>query len=460
MQVIKIKKDDNIIIYAGLLIDGKGNPPRENVVLTVESGCIRSISQAPAGSLTEPDRLPCSTVKPWGPSGYTGSLRPGGPAQPCDSGRISFQPKVNKLNAWHWHPWHPVTLGDSVVRFYDLSGYTLLPGLIDCHIHLALDGRDFARSLKRWDDPAAASRLVESRLADTLAAGVVAVRDGGDRPMLVFRYRAEKHGAAVLPRIIACGTALRKKGRYGSFLGRGIEPAGLTAAVAGLAAQGIDQVKVLASGIVSFKQYGLVGPVQFDRGELESICDAAHGLGLKVMAHASSDAAVRAAVLAGADSIEHGYFVSKDTLSLMAEKGTAWVPTIVPVASRLESGMRRYHTPDEIAVIERTCRRQQEMAAYAHEQGVSVGAGTDSGATGVRHGLSFVEELKLLAEAGLSSDQVIHIATGKSAAITGTSADLGAVEPGRPSCMIAVHGNLLKNIDLLRKPSFLFSHVS
>lgn len=430
MREIKIKNNDKISILAGLLIDGTGNPPQENAVVAIEKSVIQSISRAPLGSTAEAGPLPVGFARSCDPAGHAGCPSMVDPAQSDCSGKI-----------------------------YDLSGYTLLPGLIDCHVHLALDGRDFARSLNRWDDPAAVFKSVRNLLADTLAAGVVAVRDGGDRRMLAFRCRAEKQSGTGLPRVVACGMALRKTGGYGSFLGRGMAPGDIPAAVAGLASQGIDQVKVLASGIVSFKQYGHVGHLQFEQGELNLICAAARSHGLKVMAHASSDDAVRAAVLAGAGSIEHGYFVSKETLYLMAERGTAWVPTFTPVASRLDGEMRLSHSPEEIAVIERTFRLHQEMVAYAHGLGVPVGVGTDSGASGVRHGLSYTSELKLLLDAGLPCEQVIQLATGKSAAITGTAPVFGSMAPGRPICAVAIRGNILKNISLLRKPSFLFNHI-
>jgi imidazolonepropionase-like amidohydrolase len=336
------------------------------------------------------------------------------------------------------------------------SGCTVLPGLIDCHVHLALDGRDFASSVRRWEDPAACLAMIESQLADTLAAGVVAVRDGGDRHLLTC------HAAGTvrrLPEVTPTGHALRVKGKYGSFLGPGLDSASLPSAVADLAAKGIRQVKVLTSGIVGFKEYGQVGPQQFDRRGLEAICQAARGLGLRVMAHASSDEAVRAAVLAGADSIEHGYFLTKETLALMAGKNVAWVPTIVPVAVRLTGSFRQSHSPEELVIIERVVRRQQEMATQACELGVRVGAGTDAGAAGVRHGLSFVDELKLLLAGGLPISQVIRAATANAAAITGTSGAPGVIAPGREANLIAVRGDLVGNIDLLRKPAFLFSRL-
>jgi len=402
METIPLRTGEPVVIRAGRFIDGTGRQPLKNIVIRIEEGIVRSVSPAP----------PPGAPDPPGPAAGSGE------------------------------------------KFYDLAGCTVLPGLIDCHVHLALDGQDFARSVRRWEDPAASLAVIEGHLADTLAAGIVAVRDGGDRRLLA------RHAAGLerrLPEVISTGRALRVKGKYGSFLGPGLDAAHLPAVVTDLAAKGIRQVKVLISGIVSFKRYGQAGALQFDRSALEAICRTARDLGLKVMAHASSDEAVRAALLAGADSIEHGYFLTQETLALMADKNVAWVPTIVPVAVRLTSPFRQSHPPEELAVIERVVRRQQEMAALACEMGVRIGAGTDAGAAGVRHGLSFTDELKLLLAGGLPFSQAIRAATANAVSITGATGAPGVIAPGREANLIAVRGDLEGNIDLLRKPAFLFS---
>ena len=175
-------------------------------------------------------------------------------------------------------------------------------------------------------------------------------------------------------------------------------------------------------------------------------------MGLKVMAHASSVEGTALTVACGVDSLEHGYFVSRDTLARMAGRGIAWVPTLIPVAAQAREPLRRNHSPGQLAVIEKTYRHQMAMVDAARGLGVVIGVGTDAGASGVRHGLSYAGELALLAEAGLSPAEVIRAATAGGARILGLEKQIGTVVPGMAACLIGVRGNPLENPDVLKKP--------
>lgn len=340
-------------------------------------------------------------------------------------------------------------------REIDCSGLTLLPGLVDCHVHLALDGVDFEGSLGRWEREDDLRRQLAESLKNTLRSGVLAVRDGGDR----CRIGLQAHrlaGGGPPPFICATGEALRKGGRYGSFLGRDLSGE-VGAAVREAAAAGAAQIKVLVSGIVSFEEYGRVGPLQFSREELARLVAEAHGLGLKVMAHASSAQAAALSAECGVDSLEHGYFIEEDTLRRMAEQGTAWVPTLIPVACQLREPLRRNHSPSRLAVIERTLYRQLKAVETAHRLGVLLGVGTDAGASGVRHGLAYVEELKLMALAGISPVNVLRCATSNGARILGLEKMLGTAAPGRPAHLVGVRGDPLADLKALEKIDAIFS---
>lgn len=405
MKVIKLGRFPEAVLRNALLIDGTGGPPRENVNISISGGVIRHI-------------LPACGKNP-------GS---GSENDPSTQGVV-------------W-----INCGD----------LTILPGLVDCHVHLALDGVDFERSLKRWDNEGVLSEHLAVSLENTLNAGVLAVRDGGDCRLIGLRASHLAGGAAAPPFIIATGEALRKKGLYGSFLGKGLAASAIKSAVRKVAAAGAAQIKALVSGIVSFREYGKVGPPQFSREELALLVAEARSLGLKVMAHASSDEGTALAVECGVDSLEHGYFISEDTLALMAEKGTAWVPTLIPVAAQTREPLKHSYNPSQLAIIEKTYRRQQLMVEIAHRLGVAIGAGTDAGASGVQHGLSYIEELKLLVEAGLPPAGAIRAATANGAGILGLENQLGTVAPGMPAYLIGVRGNPLLDIDILKKTDTLF----
>ncbi|MFA7468319.1 MAG: amidohydrolase family protein [Desulfotomaculaceae bacterium] len=340
----------------------------------------------------------------------------------------------------------------------DLGELTVLPPLVDCHVHLALDGIDFAAARRRWEQPIEMTRQVQSELADTLGHGILAVRDGGDRAGIGLYFREQVvTGSMAGPVIRSPGFALRKPGTYGSFLGRGVEMDQLSETLDQLVQNGVNLVKVIVSGVVSFKEYGRVGPVQYTATELNAIVQGAHARGLPIMAHASSDAAVRLALEAGVDTVEHGYFLSRESLQQMAARGSAWIPTVIPVAARLncraEDG-----GPDrqERLVLERTVDRQLAMINEAVSLGVTLGVGTDAGASGVRHGSGYLEELALYRRAGLAPAEIIRCATLNGARILGL--DWGVIKPGRPAALIAVAGNPLDDIAALETAQNMLSY--
>jgi len=433
MEIIKMGRFPAAVIRTALLIDGTGTPPREKVDLYVENGVIRRIVPCRDGD-SGAGNEDCQA----GGAGNGSPGTKGAPFTPRADGRTGAPSRVVQRAD-----------GSGEIHCGDL---TVLPGLVDCHVHLALNGVDFDSSLQRWENGEEITRRLAGSLENTLRAGILAVRDGGDRRLIGLMAACLAGGKATPPFIIATGRALRKKGKYGSFLGKGVTAPEIRAAVRETAASGAAQIKVLVSGIVSFREYGKVGPLQFSREELSLLVSEAHALGLKVMAHASSDEGTALAVACGVDSLEHGYFISRDTLARMAGRGIAWVPTIIPVAAQACEPLHRNHSPGQLALIEKTYRRQQVMVDTARRLGVIIGVGTDAGASGVRHGLSYAGELTLLAEAGLSPAEVTCAATAGGARILGLEKQIGMVAPDMAACLIGVRGNPLENPDVLKKP--------
>ncbi len=191
---------------------------------------------------------------------------------------------------------------------------TLLPGLIDAHVHLVSDGSMGALERAGTADDATLDATIETALHDQVAAGVTTVRDLGDvgYRTLAWRDRAE----AGLPRIVAAGPPLTTPGGHCHFLGAeasGVD--GVRAAVAEHTARGVDVVKVMASGGMLTVGSDVFG-VQFTADELRAAVDAAHDAGLRLLAHAHSLAGIEHALAAGVDGIEH--------FSCLAETGASW----------------------------------------------------------------------------------------------------------------------------------------
>jgi len=309
----------------------------------------------------------------------------------------------------------PPTPGADVL---DLGPFTIVPGMVDAHVHLALPPP------RLGEDPAA---VMAGRLDRFAEHGLVAVRDGGDR--LGHTLALKKRGG--LPYLAACGPALHPPGSYGSFLGPGSDPDEIAGCIDVLARSGADHVKLLVTGPVNLESPDMADRPHFTAGALALLTGAAHRRGLKVMAHVNGVVGVRLALEAGVDSIEHGYGMDDATLALLAERGTTWIPTLVPMAALGETGPPRLRRAADAVLA-----RQMDAVRRGHELGVTLAVGTDAGAPGVRHGASYRRELLLLAAAGVPAGALVRAAAAES-----LLGPYGA--PGRPWVFAAVEGNPL-----------------
>jgi imidazolonepropionase-like amidohydrolase len=191
----------------------------------------------------------------------------------------------------------------------------------------------------------------------------------------------------------------------GSFLGRpvrGIDDFKLE--FARLLVLKPDHLKLILTGLLDFRQFGKVEGIHFTFQELYYMIQTAKNHGLPVMVHANSAEAVRMAVLAGADTIEHGYYLSEQELLLMKEKGTVWVPTLTPLGNLLTGHYNRY--TEQLPVIRQIFHLQQTMIHKAYAAGVKIAAGSDAGSYGVIHGQGYFDEISYLEQTGLSRQEV------------------------------------------------------
>lgn len=374
-------------IRAGWLIDGTGGPVRENVWISVQDGTIVSI--APAGNANMDDASP------------------------------------------------PIL---------DLSDCTLLPPLIDAHVHLFMSPTPDP-DIRAHQLDATYGELrpaMKAHLRTLAAAGVVAARDGGDYGGYALRLRNQRERTDPV-HLRAAGTAWRKDGRYGRLIGRPVPPGQSLAEAIHRDDQPADHVKLVNSGINSLKTFGRQTPPQFSPEELRNAVQAAHQRGRPVMVHANGAEPVRGAVEAGCDSIEHGFFMGEETLKRMAERGTIWVPTAITMRAYAET-----LPPDDPAaeIARRTFDHQLAQIARARKIGVQIAVGTDAGSLGVEHGPAVAREMAILAEAGFSVAEAVHSAAEIGARLLGYP-DLGRIAPGRPLRLLAVEGGperLLANL--------------
>ena len=213
--------------------------------------------------------------------------------------------------------------------------------MFDCHIHMVLDGVNWRESIARHK-AAPQEALIRKTLAQYQALGYTYLRDGGDR-----------WGAGALAAKLAPEYGIRyrtpcfpiyKTGHYGSFIGRGYETLDeFRALVREVKERGGHFIKIMISGLMDFNHYGILTDTPMPADEVAAITDIAHEAGFAVMAHANGDAAVSAAIAAGIDSVEHGAYLTEETLHQLAESRTVWVPTLATIGNLVGEG----RFPDE-----------------------------------------------------------------------------------------------------------------
>ncbi len=261
----------------------------------------------------------------------------------------------------------------------------------DCHIHMVLDGIYYKDAIGRHRG-GGNENLVRAALAAYREAGVSYLRDGGDRfgacamaARLAPEYGIE-YRAPCFP--------IYRAGHYGRFIGRGYRDFAEYRALLGEVRRGGgDFVKLMTAGLIDFDRFGVVTGEALPADEVRDLVSAAHDLGFAVMVHVNGAEAVRAALRAGADSIEHGAYQDDECLHELAESGAVWVPTAVTIGNLRGAG--RY---DEGAV-EQILASQLANVETAHRYGAKLALGSDAGAWKVPHVQGAADELALLTRA-------------------------------------------------------------
>lgn len=342
--------------------------------------------------------------------------------------------------------------------FMDLSGYTLLPSMVDCHVHLFMSGTEDIDARKRQLEAGCdeLKAIISNHIVRHFSSGVGAVRDGGDGKGIALQYLHELMGLTagnnkpIVPtgstrnksiHIKVAGKAWHQCGRYGKLIGRSPAP-GQTLAQAMCSDAGLtaytrpDHIKIVNSGVNSLLSFGKETLPQFSLEALTQAVGEARRRQLKVMVHANGRLPVQIAIEAGCHSIEHGFFMGPENLARMRDRQTVWVPTAFTMrayASHLTPSSREANT------ARRNLDHQMDQLRMARELGVPVALGTDAGSLGVHHGISVREELRILLEAGYTLPEAVQCATKSGAALLGIT-DMGTLIPGMPASWIAVKG--------------------
>lgn len=250
--------------------------------------------------------------------------------------------------------------------------------MVDCHIHMVLDGMDWRAALARHS--AAPDRnQIRLTLETYQRRGFTYLRDGGDR-----------WGAGKLARELAPEYGIRyrtplaplcRKGHYGGFIGRSYDSMKEYAqAVRQARNAGADFIKIMISGLMDFNRFGVLSEEGLPAEDIRELIHIAHEEGFAVMAHGNGPRVMEAAALAGVDSLEHGAYADPDALAAMAENRVIWVPTLSTVGNLLGTG--RY---DDRAVQEILGDTRKNLRLFSGLGGL-IAPGSDAGAWAVPHG--------------------------------------------------------------------------
>lgn len=344
---------------------------------------------------------------------------------------------------------------------HDFPESTILPGLVDCHVHLADVGAANPDDASRDDDAVRVLRLAQ-HAARTLLAGVTTVRDVGGRHHLEFGFRrGVQAGLAISPRLVLCGKIISMTaagaemwpGMYRQADG----PWEVAKAVREQVKAGADAIKVMATGAIMAPATERPGQAQYRPHELHAATETAHALGRRVAAHAHGIDGIRNAVAAGVDTIEHGTYLHQEpaVAAQMAERGIALVPTLK--AGALLADPPGPGVPAEIVEKAREARDHAGRSfQVAMEAGVPIAMGTDAATSFNYHGEN-ADELALMVEAGMTPMQAIIAATATAARAIGREHELGTLHPGMLADLIVVAANPLVDVSVLRqRPQAVF----
>jgi imidazolonepropionase-like amidohydrolase len=349
--------------------------------------------------------------------------------------------------------------GAEVIR----SDGTALPGLIDCHTHLVADATFGSLERAGAITDESLDAVISGSLAAHAAAGVTTVRDLGDRRFRTLAFR-QRPG---LPRVVASGPPLTTPGGHCHFLGGEVD-GDLPAALAEHVEQGVDVVKVMASGGFATPETDQLG-AQFTVAELALLVEQAHGAGLPVVAHAHSLLGIRNAVAAGVDGIEHftglsseGAWIGDDLLDDVARRGVyvdvtmgndrsmhALMPAPPPPVAAL---MARFG----VASFDEFYATRIDMFARLRDHGVPVIAGVDSGMGPTkRHGNAW-RAVSDQVDGGYRLAEALASATSLAAQACGLAGETGRLAPGYAADVLVVDGDLSKDVTLLSGPRDVF----
>ncbi len=352
-------------------------------------------------------------------------------------------------------------------RVLDLKSKTVMPGLIDCHVHITSETKKGNNGEGFTLNPADIAFESLKYANITLMSGFTTIRDLGGNGVNISMRSAVSKGSIPGPRIYTAGKSIATTGGHADptnslrkdLMGNpgpvegvinGVDEA--YQAVRQRYKEGSDLIKITATGgVLSQAKDG--ANAQFTIEEVKAIVAAAKDYGFKVAAHAHGAEGIKRAVRGGVNSIEHGTFMDEEGLQLMKQFGTYLVPTIIAGKSTADSAkIQGYYTPIVTPKALATGPLIQAAFGRAYKAGVKIAFGTDAGV--FAHGKNW-KEFVYMTEAGMPILECIKAATVNAADLLGVSTTLGTIEKGKLADIIAVDGDPTKDVNAMGKVKFV-----
>ncbi|MEW8973892.1 MAG: amidohydrolase family protein [Tissierellaceae bacterium] len=335
------------------------------------------------------------------------------------------------------------------VETVDLKGKTVMPGLINSHVHITMEPIGDPTVLMAKESQSKTALRGVANLRKHLLAGTTFFRDAGAGFGIDLALRdAVNEGLVEGPQFLAAGRCITMTGGHGWFIGRESDGADeVRKATREQLKAGADLIKIMATGGVMTKGVEPGSP-QLSMEEMAAAVEEAHKAGKKTASHAQGTQGIKNAVLAGIDSIEHGIFLNDEIVELMVERGTYLVPTLVAPYFIVANGIGAGIPKDVVDKANYVMEYHKESFKKAYKAGVKIAMGTDAGTPFNFHDKA-PYELKFMVEYGMSPMDAIVASTKGSADLLGILDDYGTLEDGKYADFLVLDENPLENLDTL-----------
>lgn len=358
--------------------------------------------------------------------------------------------KVEKLGTYADIP--------SGAKTYDYSNKTVMPGLINCHVHIDMvaEGDPMAIGARATKVDKVISMM--KNMEETLQSGVTTVRSLGSGDGYDIEMRnAVNRGDWVGPTILAAGKNLCMTGGHGWSMAYEVDsPAEARKAARDTLKKGADVVKIMATGGVMTPGIEPGSP-QMTTEEMAAAVEEAHKAGKKTATHAQGTQGIKNALDAGLDTIEHGIFLDDETIQQMKDQGTYLVATLIAPIAIIEAGVEK-GVPDYAVRKSIYCKEAHEQSfRNAYKAGVKIATGTDSGTPFNSHAKIY-RELELMNDFGMSPMEVVVASTKTAAEACDIAENYGTLEAGKMADMIVLNENPVDNIQTFRDVQDVFKH--